>query len=264
MAGSPIFQESLPETGWDLKVLEFDASGRPVGPPRTFTSTPFHETSAAISFDGRRISCESDELDGLVQIYLRSFPDGANKIRVSPRVRACRPGTRAAIFITGRPPSTMWAVHPTEQSGRLGVDTPQAVWRGAYAPTLLRRIVTPLWGTGYDVDPSGARFLVLETAAIRSVLIIAPDDRARLGSGSARLILTDRPISRGRRGRAARSRAASLRRLRRAPERADTSRPARIIRRASRLALSEVPPVAPLTSTSTNRPGSLRSTDPLI
>ena len=83
-----IFQESRPETGWDLRVLEVDASGRPVGAPRAFASTPFHETSAAISPDGRWVSYESDEIDGLMQIYVRSFPDGAHKTRVSPVRRA--------------------------------------------------------------------------------------------------------------------------------------------------------------------------------
>jgi hypothetical protein len=165
-----IFQESRPESGWDLRVIEVDGSGRPVGAPREFASTPFHETSAAISLDGRWVSYESDELDGLVQIYLRSFPDGANKIRVSP-VGGRLPAwdARGNLHYWQTPDYSMWAVHPTEKGGQLAVDAPQAVWRGAYAPTLLRRFVTPLWGTGYDVDPSGARFLVLETPAPSSV-----------------------------------------------------------------------------------------------
>src|SRR4029453_8436478 len=48
-----IFQESGPETGWGLLGLEVAAAGRPVGAPRAFASTPFHETTAAISLDGR-------------------------------------------------------------------------------------------------------------------------------------------------------------------------------------------------------------------
>jgi serine/threonine-protein kinase len=165
-----IFQESHPETGWDLMVLEVDASGRPVGAPRAFASTPFHETSAALSLDSRWVSYESDELDGLVQVYLRSFPDGANKIRVSPAgARLPAWDSRGTLHYWQTPEYTMWAVHPAEKGGQLVVETPQPVWRGAYAPTLLRRIVTPLWGTGYDVDPGGGRFLVLETPATSSV-----------------------------------------------------------------------------------------------
>jgi hypothetical protein len=165
-----IFQESRPETGWDLQVLEVDASGRPVGAPRAFASTPFHETSAAISPDGRWVSYESDELDGLIQIYVRSFPDAAHKTRVSPaggRLPAW--DSRGNLHYLQTPDYTMWAVYTTEKSGQLMVDTPQAVWRGANAPTLLKRIVNPLLGgTSYDVDPGGARFLVLETPAISS------------------------------------------------------------------------------------------------
>jgi hypothetical protein len=151
-------------------VLEVDASGRPVGAPRAFASTPFHETSAAISPDGRWVSYESDELDGLIQIYVRSFPDAAHKTRVSPaggRLPAW--DSRGNLHYLQTPDYTMWAVYTTEKSGQLMVDTPQAVWRGANAPTLLKRIVNPLLGgTSYDVDPGGARFLVLETPAISS------------------------------------------------------------------------------------------------
>ena len=166
-----IFQESRPETGWDLRVLEVDASGRPVGAPREFASTPFHETSAAISPDGRWVSYESDEIDGLIQIYVRSFPDAAHKTRVSPsggRLPAW--DSRGNLYYLETPDYTMWAVHTTEKDGQLVVDTPQAVWRGADAPALLRRIVNPLLGgTSYDVDSGGARFLVFETPAMSSV-----------------------------------------------------------------------------------------------
>ena len=64
-------------------MLEVDAAGRPVGAPQTLAATPSHETSAAISPDGRWLAYESDELDGIVQIYVRSFPDGAHKVRAS-------------------------------------------------------------------------------------------------------------------------------------------------------------------------------------
>ena len=64
-------------------MLDVDASGRPVGAPRALAATPFHETTAALSPDGKWIAYESDELDGIVQIYARTFPEGAHKVRVS-------------------------------------------------------------------------------------------------------------------------------------------------------------------------------------
>jgi serine/threonine-protein kinase len=166
-----IFQESRPETGWDLKVLEVDAAGRPVGAPRDFASTPFHETGAAISPDGRWVAYESDEIDGLIQIYVRSFPDAAHKTRMSPsggRLPAW--DSRGNLHYLETPDYTMWAVHTAEKNAQLIVDTPQAVWQGPGAAALLRRIANPLLGgTSYDVDPSGTRFLVLETPATSAV-----------------------------------------------------------------------------------------------
>jgi serine/threonine-protein kinase len=166
-----IFQESRPDTGWDLMVLEVDAAGRAVGAPHDFAITPFNETGAAISPDGRWVSYESDEIDGLIQIYVRSFPDAAHKTRVSPsggRLPAW--DSRGTLHYLETPDYTMWAVHTTEKNAQLIVDRPQAVWQGAGAPALLRRIANPLLGgTSYDVDPGGARFLVLETPAASGV-----------------------------------------------------------------------------------------------
>jgi hypothetical protein len=51
------------------------------------------------------------------------------------------------------------------------VDTPQAVWRGADAPALLRRMVNPLLGgASYDLEPGGARYMVLEAPAANATL----------------------------------------------------------------------------------------------
>ncbi len=162
-----MFQESRPETGWDLRVLEVDASGRPVGAPRAFASTPFHESSAAISLDGRWVSYESDELDGVVQVYIRSFPDGAHKVRAS------QAGARWPIWDaqgnlhywqTGS--NSLQALQTREKGGQLSLGTSQPVWRGTIEPAILSRVIISVAGARYDVTPDGTRFLALERAAV--------------------------------------------------------------------------------------------------
>ena len=164
-----IFQESRPDTGWDLRVLEVDASGRPLGAPRVFANTPFHESSAAISRDGRWVAYESDELDGVVQVYVRSFPDGAHKVRASPtggRWPAWDPTGNLHYWQTTD--DTLRAVHTTEKGGLLLVGTAQTVWRNAVDPAVLKRVVITLAPARYDLEPGGTRFLVLESAAVGS------------------------------------------------------------------------------------------------
>ncbi len=163
---SLIFQESRPENGWDLWVLELDASGRALGAPKPFANTPFNEASAAISPDGRWVSYESDEIDGVFQVYVRSFPDGARKVRASPgaaRWAAWDAHGNLHYWQTGD--DTLWAVHTTEKSGQLFIGTPQSIWRDSIKSAVLRRVVNPVAGARYDLEPSGARFLVLERAA---------------------------------------------------------------------------------------------------
>lgn len=164
-----IFQESRPETGWDLQVLEVDGAGRSVGVPGAFANTPFHETNAAISPDGRWVSYESNELDGVFQVYVRSFPDGAHKVRASPSgARWPAWDSHGNLHYWQTTDDTLWAVHTTEKGGQLFVGLPHAIWRGTTESAVLKRIVNPVAGARYDLGPGGTRFLVLETVSEHS------------------------------------------------------------------------------------------------
>ena len=160
-----LFQESRPETGWDLYVLEVDASGNRVGEAKAFANTPFHEMTGAISRDGHWVAYESDEVDGVYDIYVRSFPDGQHKRRVSSD------GTRGPLWDT-QGQLHYWQtpdedrprmVRTTPQGGELSVGAPQAIWRRRPGTATANRIVNPVVGGRYDLDPTGARFLALET-----------------------------------------------------------------------------------------------------
>lgn len=161
-----VFQEQGPRAGWELRILAVDASGRPVGSPQPFASTPFDETSAALSPDGRWISYESNELDGVFQIYVRSFPDGGHKVRVSASgARWPAWDSRGTLHYWQTTDDTLQAVHTQQKGGQLVIGAPQPVWRRAAAAAALGRIVNPLSGARYDLGAGGARFLVLETVS---------------------------------------------------------------------------------------------------
>ena len=159
-----VFQTSNPQTGWDLNILEVDTSGRAVGTPQPFAATPFHESSAAISLDGRWVAYESDEVDGVVQVYARSFPDGGHKVRASTggaRWPAWDSNGNLYYWQTGE--NVLQVVRTRQMSGQLIADTPQPVWPGDTGAAVLNRAVISVAGARYDVDPNGKRFLVLES-----------------------------------------------------------------------------------------------------
>jgi serine/threonine-protein kinase len=161
-----LFQESRPQTGWDLYVLQVDAHGRAVGPPQAFATTPSHESTAAFSLDGRWVAYESDEVDGVVQVYARSFPEGGHKVRVSTggaRWPAWDASGNLHYWQTGE--NQLQVVHTAQQGGQLITDPPEPVWTGASGAAALRRAVISVAGARYDVDPDGTRFLVLESTS---------------------------------------------------------------------------------------------------
>jgi serine/threonine protein kinase/Tol biopolymer transport system component len=181
-----LFQEVSATTGWDLHRLEVDAARRPVGVRKAFAASPFHESNAAISRDGRWVAYESDELDGVVQVYVRSWPDGAHKVRASvggARQPAWGPNGELYYWQTGE--GVLRVIRTRESGGQLMVEPPDAVWKGTVADAVLRRIVITLPNGRFDLDPSGARFLVLEKSTadtlpgLRSPIVV-------LGSSGSR------------------------------------------------------------------------------
>jgi serine/threonine protein kinase/Tol biopolymer transport system component len=164
-----IFQESRPETGWDLRILDVDGSGQAMGEPRAFAETPFHEGVASISLDGRWVAYESDELDGVVQIYVRSFPDGAHKVQASPEGgRWPAWDTHGNLFYWQTGDNKLRMVSTQAEGNRLQVSTHQSAWRSEVEPGMLRRMAITVAFARYDVDPSGSRFLVLEHPVLPS------------------------------------------------------------------------------------------------
>jgi hypothetical protein len=158
-----VFQENRPGTGWDLRILDVDASGRAIGTSRVFADTPFDESSAAISLDGRWIAYESDELDGVVQVYVRSFPDGAQKVRVSP-AGARWPAWDAAgnLHYWQTEDNSLQLVPTRTEKEQFVAGEPRPVWRGRTQDAVLTRVVITVGGARYDLDARGSRFVLLE------------------------------------------------------------------------------------------------------
>jgi serine/threonine protein kinase/Tol biopolymer transport system component len=161
-----LFQEAGATSGWDLRTLEVDASGRAVGPPKAFAASPFHESTAAISPDGKWVAYESDELDGIVQIYVRAWPDGTHKVRASPDgARLPAWGSNGDLYYWETGENMLRVIRTREQGGQLIVGPPEPVWKGSVGADVLRRVVITTPNGRYDIDPGGARFWVLEKAA---------------------------------------------------------------------------------------------------
>jgi serine/threonine-protein kinase len=176
-----VFQERRPETGWDLRVLPVGPDGRAAGPPRDLAATRFHERNAALSPDGRFFAYESDEADGVMDVYVARFDDPGGKVRATgfhalwPRF-----GVRGQLYYwypTGARPRArpldspvaegLHRVDLREEAPSFGVARSAALWAQT-PPTralLSRLVVGPF--SAYDIDRASAspRFLVLERSA---------------------------------------------------------------------------------------------------
>ena len=161
-----LFQECRSTTGWDLHSQQVDAARRPVGARKAFAASPFHESTAAISPDGRWMAYESDELDGVVQVYVRSWPDGAHKVQASTggaRLPVWGPNGELYYWQTGE--NMLRVIRTRETGGQLSISPAEPVWKADVASAVLRRIVITTPNARFDVDRPGARFLVLEKAS---------------------------------------------------------------------------------------------------
>jgi serine/threonine protein kinase/Tol biopolymer transport system component len=76
-----LYERIDPKTGRDLWYLQRNQDGS-FGEPVPFLRTRFRETTGSFSPDGRLVAYASDE-SGVYEIYVQSFPEGGNKVRVS-------------------------------------------------------------------------------------------------------------------------------------------------------------------------------------
>ncbi len=155
-----MYQSRSPQTKLDLLYRERRKDGS-LGDPVVFLQTPFAEGAPTFSPDGRFVAYVSDE-SGRDEVYVRSFPNGDGKWRVSinggagPRWR--RDG-RELFYTEG---NKLMAVPVTTQP-RFSPGTP--------AP-LFENDTLQSFNPQYDVAADGKRFIVRERLVSEKPLAI--------------------------------------------------------------------------------------------
>jgi Tol biopolymer transport system component len=141
------------ETKGDLFYRERGADGK-LGEAVAFLKTPFNEGAPRISPDGRFVVYSSDE-SGLLEIYVRDFPNGANKWQISAHggiaPRWSRDG-KEIFFVEPRSRSLMAASVASRPNFSSGPATP------LFQKASLIFLANP----EYDVSADGQRFIVLD------------------------------------------------------------------------------------------------------
>ena len=124
-----------------------------------FLKTPFHETTPAISPDGRWVAYLSDE-SGRLEVYVRPFPGPGGKWQISTEGGVALVWARNgrelfyASSLTGPLMAVDISVQPTFQAG-----IPRVVLEEDF------RLVAGAAGANYDVSPDGQRFLTVQGSA---------------------------------------------------------------------------------------------------
>ena len=186
-----IFQESRP----DDRLGSAGARGRCVRtsgrrpasrlPTRRFTRRLPRSRATAAGWP-----YESDELDGVVQVYVRSFPDGAHKVRASSagaRWPAWDAHGNLHYWQTGD--NTLRVVHTTEKGGQLSSARRSRCGGRRSTAAVLRRVVITVADARYDLEPGGTRFLVLEKGSRRGAGPPLSHPMVVLGVGDAAALM---------------------------------------------------------------------------
>jgi Tol biopolymer transport system component len=159
-----LFESTDPQTRSDLWLLPM-ADGRPSGEPMEWLKTPFHESAARISPDGRWVAYTSNE-SGRSEVYIRPFREPTGGVRAAPVADGgdgrwpvstgggfypkWRSNNSRELYYLG-PAGEMMAVSLAVTGTTLDLGTPVTLFE-------IGR-VDPSRGVGYDVAPDG-RFLI--------------------------------------------------------------------------------------------------------
>jgi eukaryotic-like serine/threonine-protein kinase len=149
-----LYREYSPSTRGDLKVLTLAGEGT----PRDFIASNYDEDQGAFSPDGRRVAYVSDE-SGRKEVFVASFPDPAQRIRISSdggiQPRWSRDGRELFYVSKG---TRMMAV-PFDPASGVPTGPPTRLFDVPISYTYALHV--PL---RYDVAPDG-RFLILVRAS---------------------------------------------------------------------------------------------------
>jgi serine/threonine-protein kinase len=144
------YQERGTNAGEDIWIAPLE----PRGQPRAFLQTPARELWPAISPSGRLIAYMSDE-SGQFEVYLRSFPDGGNKIPVSFGGAGepvwARSGKELFYSAPAGGAKQRMMVVDVNPGRPVGVSKSRVLFEHRYAA-----------GFGYDVFPNGQHFVMIE------------------------------------------------------------------------------------------------------
>ncbi len=147
-----IYVDIDPETGADLWMLSLHGDRK----PRLYLRTPFDESSAQLSPDGRWLAYAGND-SGRYEIYVRPFPDVGGKWQISVdggNEPAWSPDGRELFF---RNRNQMLSVsitsHPAFAAG-----SPRLLFEGRYMTSPTEQY------TNYSVAPDGRRFLMVQAS----------------------------------------------------------------------------------------------------
>jgi len=173
-----VYQERRPGTGWDIVAAEVGPGSAAVS-TRPLAATPAQEENAVLSADGRFVAYESDELDGVFEVYVRPVAEGGAKVRASTTgARWPRFGPPGALFYWLSFKGGLQRIDYHAAGNGFAVDGVAPVWPagdGEAPPDAPRRVLVTAGFGGFDPDPTGRRFLMLEkTPAALATSLQAP------------------------------------------------------------------------------------------
>ncbi len=153
------FHETTPANRdiWILPMEGDEASGWKPGKPAAFLISPFFETDAAFSPDGRWLAYSSEE-PGRLEVYVRPFPGPGGQWQVSEgggRFPTWSRNRKELFYRT--PESTLMVASYAAEGDSFRAEKPRK-WSPGLAPPL-----APFNRT-FDLHPDGQRFAVLKAA----------------------------------------------------------------------------------------------------
>jgi serine/threonine-protein kinase len=141
-----VYLGDTPTTKRDLWVVPLEGERK----PRLFLQTPFNETGARWSPDGRWLAYVSDQ-SGRVEVYIRPFPGPGGEVQVSTDGASAIVGWRdGELFYRAGTNAEKMMVVESKTEPTLSVGKPRLLFESSYA------------FAGSSVTPDGQRFLMLK------------------------------------------------------------------------------------------------------